>query len=622
MNFIHILPVQIRMWTALLVVVSATAILCVSNTGQAAEPAHGFSPVHSLKYAPEFRHFDYVNPDAPKGGMLRLGAIDTFDSLNTLRYPGRTPTSRPERFNIRDLIYDTLLVKSADEPAGYYGLLASTVEVADDYSWVRFALRPDARWHDGKPVTATDIAFTFQTLVKQGPPYQRHVLRGIEVVVEDDATILIKAARPRDRDFVARVGTIHIHPAHFWKANDVSTGGMTVPLGSGPYRVADVDASHKIAFERTTSYWAAKHPVNVGRHNFQRIEVGFYRDNTVALEAFKAGKFDLRIEQDAVRWATGYEGPALKTAQIQKQSFIGSAPGQLMSLVFNLRRPAFQDVRVRRAIALAYDFTWTNNKLFHGEYQQVRSFFDGTRNAASGPAGAGERAILAEHVSRLPDGFLKAASADEGKPVPDRRAALAEAARLLDDAGFKIRDEKRLDPVTGKPFSIRLVYLNPRLGRVFGAYAKALEKLGIDLRYPSLEPVTASKTILGHDFDMAALDRWTPSLVPGSSESLVWGSALANRTPSYALSGAKDAALDAAIGAMNAARTLASLESAARAFDRVLLWRQYAIPLWRSSRLWVAHWKSVGLPSYDGLDLLSLVDLAWRAENAKQPAGQ
>lgn len=595
-------------------VATVAALLLITSPSDAYEASYGYSPLHPLKYGEGFPHFGYVNAAAPKGGTLRLGAIDTFDSLNTLRYPGRAPTARPERFDIRDLIYDTLLVKSADEPAGYYGLLAKTVEVADDYGQVRFTLRDDARWHDGKPVTARDIAFTFKTLARQGPPYQRQVLRGVEVEVEDEATVLFKAPRPGDRDFAGRVGTIAIHPEHFWKEKDVTTGGMDVPLGSGPYRVAKVDAGHTIVFEREPDYWAAAHPVNIGRHNFDRIHVAFYRNNTVALEAFKAGNYDLRVEQDAVRWATGYEGPALRAGRIVKERFDGSAPGQLMSLVFNLRRPAFRDVKVRRAIALAYDFDWTNENLFHGQYQRVQSFFGDTRNAASGPAGKGERAILADYASSLPDEIFKSASPGNGKLSGDRRTALVEAARLLDEAGFKMRDSARIDPATGERFSIRLVYLNPRLGRVFGAFAKGLGTLGIELRYPNLEPVSASKSILAHDFDMAALERWTPGLVPGTSENLIWGSALADRTPSYALSGAKDDALDAAIGAMGAARTLASLETAARAFDRVLRWRQYAIPLWRAPEIWIAHSKSVTLPSYDGLDLLSVIDLAWQED--------
>lgn len=600
--------------------VAALVIMLIAfaghNKARAGDAAHGFSPVHELKYPSGFRHFSYVHADAPKTGTLRLGAIGTFDSLNTLRYPGHTPSSRDERFSIHDFIYDTLLFKSADEPAAYYGLLAESVEVADDHSWARFTLRPDARWHDGQSITPEDIRFTFATLTEQGPPYLRQILRGVEVVVENASTVLIKAPRPGDRDFAPRVGNVPIHPKHFWQKNDVNKSGLTPPLGSGPYRVVAVDAGRKITFERVPDYWGKAHPVNTGRHNFARIEIEFFRDSTVALEAFKAGKYDLRVEKDAVRWATGYDGPALTRKKIVKSTFTPSVPGQMMTLVFNVRRGKFKHRNVRRAIALAYDFDWTNKSLFHGQYTPVGSFFSGTRNAASGKAGEGERELLKPHLASLPDGILDAPSSDSTSSLVDRRDALREAKRLLDAAGYKVRDAKRIDPATGEPMSIRLAYINPGLRKVFGAFARSLDKLGIALSYPTLEPITASKTILSHDYDMAALSRWNPGLVPGTSESLVWGSALADRTPSYALSGAKDAALDATIAAMTRARSLDSLENAARAFDRVLRWQQYAIPMWRTPSAWIAHRNTVGLPSFDGLDMRSIVDLAWHADDA------
>lgn len=589
---------------------------------QAGDAAHGYSPLHGLKYDSGFTRFAYVNAHAPKGGTLKLGAVGSFDSLNTLRYPGRTPNAQAERFDMRDLIYDTLLVKSADEPAGYYGLLASSVEVADDFAWARFVLRPDARWHDGRRVTADDVVFTFTVLARQGPPYLRHILRGVAVRAEDDGAVRFTAPHPGDREFVARVGLVAIHPRHFWENHDVTHGGMDMPLGSGPYRVASADAGRKVIFERVPGYWGANHPANAGRYNFDRIELEFFRDDTVALEAFRSGAFDLRVERDAVRWTTGYEGPALAEGRIRKQSIDEAAPGHLMALVFNLRREKFRDVRLRRAIALAYDFSWTNDNLFHGQYAPVASFFGDTRNAAAGPAGEGERKLLEPYLDQLPDRILLAPAPQRSSADLPRREALSEAAELLDAAGFRVRGGARVDPATGEPLAIRLAYLNPRLPRVLGAFADSLSRLGIRLTYPTLEPVTASKTILSHDFDMAALERWEPGLAPGTTESLLWSSALADATPSYALAGAKDPALDATIGAMTAARSLQELETAARAFDRVLRWRQYAIPLWRNTATWVAHRNTVAFPDCTGLDLKSLVDIAWHAPENAGSAGQ
>ena len=596
------------------ILVAAALIIAVSLTSgitRAADVTHGFSPLHPLKYGPDFRHFDYVDPDAPKGGTLRLGAVGTFDSLNTLRYPGRTPLSRPEGFGLRSLLYDKLIVASADEPAGYYGLLAERITVAPDYSWVRFEIRPDARWHDGKPVTARDVVFTFETLARQGPPFSRQMLHGVRVQAEGKLAVKITAARPGNRDFVAQVGQVAIHPQHFWAERDVKKGGLEIPLGSGPYRVVKVLPGRKIALERVPGYWAAAHPVSRGRYNYDRIEAEFYRNNTVALEAFKTGAFDLRIEQDAVRWATGYEGPALAAGRIKQKKLALATPGHLMMLVFNMRRPLFKDTRVRRAISLAYDFSWTNRNLFHGQYRPIASFYQATRNAASGAASPGERKLLAAHVAALPDGILDAASPDEGKPPLDARSALVEAKRLLDAAGLAVRNGKRIDPASGEPVSVRIAYTNPRLPRVFGPFAKSLERLGITLKHPPLEPVTASKVLLGHDYDLAALDRWVPGVVPGTGEFLLWGSALADVTPSYALSGVKDAALDAAIKTMTAARSLETLQTAARAFDRILRWRQYAIPLWRSPEIWLALSDRIALPPSDSLLSVSYIDRAW-----------
>lgn len=609
--------IRLRTFLTLLTALSFLAVSATTGGLFAADAAHGYSPVHSLKYGADFKHFDFVNSDAPKGGKLRLGAVGTFDSLNTLRYPGRTPLARPEGFSLRDLIYDKLLVQSADEPAGYYGLLAERVIVAPDLGWVRFDLRRDARWHDGNPITARDVVFTFKTLSKQGPPFYRQMLRGVRVEAESSHSVKITAPHPNSRVFVAHVGGIQIHPHHFWAKRDVEHGGLEIPLGSGPYRVAKVQPGRKIVLERTPDYWAAAHPINRGRHNFDRIDVEFYRDNTVALEAFKAGAFDLRVEQDAVRWATAYQGPALTTGRIKRHNLRLATPGRLMMFVFNMRRSLFRDIRVRRAIALAFDFGWTNRNLFHGLYEPIGSFFDSTRNAASGAAARDERRLLASHLDALPNGILDAASPKEGRPSSAARSALVKAKRLLDDAGFAVQNGKRIDPSTGNPVTIRLVYINPRLPRVIGPFAKSLEKLGVTLKHQPLEPVTASKTLLGHDYDIAALAQWAPGVLPGTSESLLWGSAFADITPSYALSGVKDPALDSAIKAMSSARSLEALQTAARAFDRILRWRQYAIPLWRTPKVWIAVRDRIKLPPSDDLFRLTFVDRAWITEPAK-----
>ena len=555
-----------------------------------AAPAHGYSPIHDLKYPADFTHFDYVDPAAPKGGQIRIGRVGTFDSLNTLRYPGNTPA------DMRGYIYDTLVVTSADEPAGYYGLLAKTVDVAEDLSWARFRLHPHARWHDGRPVTADDVVFTFDTLAEQGAPYYRQVLRLFTVEKETSDTVLFRSKKPGDREFVRIVGTLPIHPAHFWKDRDAEGKSLQLPLGSGPYRAASVVAGRSLVLERVTDYWAKSHPVNTGRYNFDLVRVEYYRDKTVAREAFTAGEFDVWRERDAAQWANSYKDIKRNGIGIVRRTFTLSTPGTMATLVFNLRRSPFDDRRVREAVTLAYNFEWTNRVLFAGRYKPVGSFFGNTSLAARGPITRAEKALLDGASDALPAQAAARPGPDVRDGLSSDRAAFRRADALLNEAGFRVVDGKRIDPATGKQLIMSVTFNNPSLVRVFGPFARNLERLGIKLSYPMLEPTSAVRKLLDHDFDLADLTL-TPKLVPGNAERLLWGSALADRPGSYALAGSKDPILDKAIAAMLEARDKESLQTAANLFDRTLRWQRYALPLWRSDEVWIAHWDKFAHPN-------------------------
>ena len=569
-----------------------------------AAAAHGYSPIHDLKYPADFRHFDYVDPSAPKGGSVRLAAVGTFDSLNTLHYPGTTPD------RLRTFVYDRLMVASADEPAAYYGLLARTVEVARDLSWARFALRPEARWHDGKPITADDVVFTFRTLARQGAPFYRQVLRLFSVEKEGPLTVLFRAKHPGDREFVRIVATLPIHPRHFWEDREAGDKSLALPLGSGPYRVKSAEAGRTLVLERVPGYWAKDLPVNVGRYNFDRIKIDYYRDKTVTLEAFAAGAFDLWHERDAAMWSTQFRRAERDGRRMVRRTYRLQTPGNAALLVFNLRRPAFRDRRVRQAIALAYNFDWTNRTIFHGLYKPVGSFYGETALGASGPIEQVEKAILGDGIEGLPQEALGAPGPKLRDGMADDRQAFRKASALLNAAGYGIVDGVRRHRDTGQPLRIAVAYDNPALVRVLGPFSRNLERLGIALSYPSLEPVSARRKLLDHEFDMAYL-AWSPRLVAGNAERLLWGSALARRKGTYALAGAEDKVLDTAIAAMLKAKTWANLQTAARLFDRTLRWRRYAVPLWRTDEVWLAHWDGFGRPKTTPGYYPSFVDRWW-----------
>ena len=597
--------------SALLRCCVAVSFVLASTSAIAVEPRHGYSPVHELRYSAGFQHFDYANPRAPKGGLLRLGATGTFDSLNPLLYPGRVPTL------VRELVFDTLLVRSADEPAAYYGLLAETVAVSEDRKRVTFTLRPEARWRDGEPVTAEDVGFTFKTLLDQGAPFYQQALRHYSVSVTGPREISFTAKGAPKRDMVRIIGTLPIQPRHFWETRDMSGLGLKPPLGSGPYRVGKVDPGSSVVLTRDPDYWAADLPVNRGRFNFDRISIAYYRDDNIALEAFRANDFDLRVEKTAAQWARGYDGPALRRGEIKRDVIETRTAGEITSLVFNLRRAPFDDRRVRQAITLAYDFDWTNENLMHGLMKPLESFFGNSAFAARGPASDAERSLLKPFVDALPAGLFETPDPELRDGLNSRRAVLAEADRLLRAAGFEVKEGQRVHRSNGEPLRINLLNFDPSLIRILGPFARNLERLGIDLRYPLVDPATGTRRTLDHDFDMAVL-KWSPRAVPGNAESLLWGSALAERKGSYALAGAKDAALDAALAAMVTARDMDRLKVAARAFDRVLRWRHYAIGLWRKSDVWLAYWDRFGRPAATPRYAPSFVDLWWQKREQRE----
>lgn len=555
-------------------VLPRATIAAVASSG-----SHGFSPLGALRYGADFAHFAYVEPDAPKGGTLRLTRIGAFGTLDTLNYPGHPAE------DVR-LIYDRLVVASEDEPASYYGLIARTIEVAPDYSQVVFAMREEARWHDGRPVTAQDVAFTFERLKSGGAPYYRQAFRPLEVIAED-GRVVVRNARRGDRDVMRRLSTIPIHPRHVWQ-----DGKPEVPVGSGPLRVADVAVPHRLTLERVPDYWGADLAVNRGRWNFERIVIQYLRDDGVALEAFKAGEADVRSEDDPVRWRVGYEGPPFQSGAIRRAESETLSVGTLHGLAVNLRRAPLDDRRVRLALLLATDQVGMNRLLYAGAYETLGSVFAETPLAARGPATEGERALIA---GTLPDEAMADPDPLARLPEPGSRDALRAASDFLEDAGFTLVDGVRRGP-DGSPLTLATIAVNPAYERDLIFLDRAYRRLGVSLDIVRTDPASASRRMLDKDFDLATLS-WSPARLPGTAERLLWHSGLARVPGSYALGGLESQAVDAAIEAMETAADEERLAAAGRAFDRAFRAEIALLPLYREHTIRTAWWDRFGRPA-------------------------
>jgi len=565
------------------------------------------APQHALtlydeppKYPADFKHFDYVNPDAPKGGLFRQAASGGFDSLNPFITKG-VPAERV------DLIYDTLMRQSLDEPFTEYGLLAGQIEKAPDNSWVRFYLRPEARFHDGHPVRAEDVAFTFETLVRHGAPlYRMYYADVAEVVVEDPLRVLFRFKHRNNRELPLILGQLPVLPKHFWQNREFDRGSLDIPLGSGPYRIAAVKPGRSIRFERVEDYWGKDLPINRGSFNFEQMTFDYYRDNTVALEALKAGQFDYWLEVSAKNWATAYDVPAVRDGRLIREELRNGNPTGMQGFVFNLRRPLFQDVRVRQALSLLLDYEWTNKQLFNGAYTRTGSYFENSEMAASGPPGPQELKILEPLRGQIPEQVF---GGPFQNPVSDASGMIRErqrqAYKLLLEAGWKIADDKMVD-AQGKPVSIEFLLVQTEFERVLLPFKRNLADLGIELSIRRVDVSQYINRVRSRDFDMM-VGSFPQSSSPGNEQREYWSSSSADNPGSRNLIGLRDPAIDRLVEGLINAESRQALIAHTRALDRVLLWGYYVIPNWHIKTWRVAYWDHIGHPErsplYDvGLD--------------------
>jgi len=581
---------------ATLAVLAILALTLPASAQHEGEWRHGLSLLGTPRYAPDFKRFDYVNPNAPKGGLVRLGQDGSFDSLNFVIPRGNAAAGLT-------FLYDTLMAPALDEVATEYGLLAEAVRYPPDFSSVTYRLRAEARWHDGKPITVDDVIWSFESLKKLNPGqafYYRHVVKA-EKTGEREVTFTFDA--PGNRELPQIVGQINVMPKHWWagtdqngKPRDIATGTLEPPLGGGAYRVKSVVPGRTISYERVPDYWGAKLPVNVGRDNFDEVRFEYYRDDTVELEAFKADHYDFRIENSAKNWATAYDFPARRDGKVVLEEFSERARGVMQAFIPNLRREKFKDARVRQALIYALDFEEMNKTLFFGLYQRINSFFSGTELASSGLPTGKELEILETVRDKVPpEVFTKAYATPVSGSEEARRNNLREATRLLREAGYEIRDRKLVNAKTGEPFKLDFLIVSPAFERIILFYKPSLERLGIEVSVRVVDSSQYVNRVRARDFDVIVAG-WTQSLSPGNEQRDYFGAEAADRDASRNYGGIKDPAVDAMIERVIFARDREELVAATKALDRVLLWNHYVVPTWTSSVSRTARWDRLGKP--------------------------
>ena len=559
-------------------------------TGVFAQPQHAMTLYDEApKYASDFTHFDYTNPEAPKGGILRLAGLNGFDSLNPFIPKGNAADQV-------GLLYDTLTYHSADEPFTEYGLLAERIEKAADHSFVRFYLNPKARFNDGEPVTADDVFFTFNTLIEQGHPLYRHYYADVkDVVVEGPLQVRFDFKHSENRELPLILGQLQILPKHWWAERDFTKTSLEAPLGSGPYRLVKVDAGRSLRYERVADWWGQDLPVSRGLYNFDKIHIDYYRDMSVALEAFKAGQFDFNLEYSAKDWATGYNSPALRSGKIIKKEIKNHNPVGMQGFTFNLRRKMFQDVRVREAIALLFDFEWTNKQLFYSSYIRTDSFFANSELAAHGLPSEAELALLEPLRGSIPDTVFTQAF---NNPVSDGSGIIRErrlqAWRLLQDAGYTIENDRMVN-AQGEPLAFEFIIAQANLERVLLPFKRNLAELGIELTIRRTDVSQYINRMRSRDFDMTS-SIWSQSNSPGNEQRDFWHSSSVDNPGSRNFIGLQDPAIDSLVEGLINAPSRDSLITHARALDRVLLAGHYVIPNYYIDTWRTAYWQHLAQP--------------------------
>jgi microcin C transport system substrate-binding protein len=601
-----------RRWFVLALVLGLSVL-----QGAASQAQEGGTKVHALtlgdapKYGPDFKHLDYVNPDAPKGGSVIFEAGGTYDSFNPY-IPKGTPAALPD-------LYETLTLSTDDDVLTEYGLVAESMEVASDKSWVTFNLRPQARWHDGKPITQDDVIFSFDILKSKGDPFYRFYYGDVvkaEKVGDHGVKFVFKSGGNRELPVI--MGQLPVLPKHWWETRKFENVLLEPPLGSGPYKLSKFELGRSFTMERVPDYWGKDLPIRVGTNNYDKIRYDYYLDRDVSMEAFKSGAIDFRRENQAKRWSTGYDFPAIKDGRVKKESIPHKNPQGMQGYVLNLRRPMFQDVRVRQAMILAFDFEWSNKTLFNGLYRRTRSYFQNSEMEAKGLPSPEELAILEPLRGKIPEEVF---TTEYNPPMTDGsgndRRNLEEAAKLLDQAGWKIVGGKRTKD--GQAMSMEFLIDDPAFERIAEPYAQNLRRLGLEVSLRNVDSAQYQERVEQFDYDVISTV-FGQSLSPGNEQREFWGTEAADQKGSRNAIGIKNEAVDAIIEQIINVESRHDLIIRCRALDRVLQWNYYMVPHWHLPAFQLAWWDKFGMPEKRPDPLYGFGSDSWWIDPAKEAA--
>lgn len=582
----------------------ALCFLMPVSTAQAQTAQHGLAMRGTPRYSASFAHLDYVNPDAPKGGTLRLSSIGTFDTLNPFTLKGMAAAGM-------EMVFETLMVRSLDEPFSKYGWVAESATIAPDRTWISYKLRPQAKFHDGSPITPEDVIFSFETLRDKGHPSYRSYYKDVTKAEKTGAReVRFTFRNGKNAELPMIVGELPVLSKRYWAGKDFAATTLDAPMGSGPYKVDTLTQGRAVSFVRVNDWWAADIPINKGRYNFDKIVIDYYRDATVETEAFFAGRYDYRFENIAKNWALNYDTPAVKQGLIKKQTIENELPSGMQAFVFNIRRPLFKDRRVREALNYAFDFEWSNKSFAYGAYTRTQSFFDNSELAAKGLPSAAELRLLEPWRGKVPDDvFTKAFALPKTDGSGDNRENLRKAADLLREAGWTLKNGVLVD-AQERPFKFDILYSQPLFERWVQPYLRNLERLGIKATYRVVDSSQFQNRINDFDFDMT-IGGFGQSLSPGNEQYDMWGSAKANTKGSRNLIGIQDKAVDALIENIVHASSREDLITACRALDRVLQWGHYVVPQWHIGSWRIAYWDKFGQPKIAPKYGLAITDTWW-----------